>query len=185
MRFFVALEVPDQNRIQLHNVQQKIKEIVPQARLTDNNKLHLTLAFIGEQPEELKEKLVESISKVANGIPQFEVTPAYIDGFPTIHNPHTLWVGVKGDVDKLIILGERLKDQLKNLNLPVDQRRFIPHIAIAKLVDTRVNDITEVSLEKIMAQHFEPIKVTQIKLFESTPDGSFHTHNTLATIKLD
>lgn len=40
------------------------------------------------------------------------------------------------------------------------------------------------NLEKIMACFFEPIPITSIKLFESVPSGSFHTHNTLAQIPL-
>lgn len=184
MRFFVALEIPEKNRLELKKVQQKLQSLIPDIRITDNDKLHLTLAFLGQQPDNLQEKLIETIKKAVENIKPFEVTPAYIDGFPTIHNPHTLWVGVKGDVDKLIVLEERLEDLLKDLRLPVDTRRFIPHIAIAKTQKITIKDKLEADLGQIMAQHFEPIRISEIKLFESVADHGFHKHNTLAIIKL-
>lgn len=185
MRFFIALEIPDENLAQFQAIQKSLCELIPKARLTDPEKLHLTLAFIGEQPDQLKDNLVDVIRNASEGIPSFEVTPAYIDGFPNIHSPRDLWIGVKGDIDKILLIRERIKDGLESLRLPVDERRFIPHITIAKLnnhinVDTNL----ESELEKLTTQSLTPIKITSIKLFESIPSGSFHKHNTLAEIRL-
>lgn len=185
MRFFIALEIPTENRLQFQAIQDRLHTLLPQARITDLDKIHLTLAFIGEQPDQLKDKLVEIIRNAVAEIPPFEVTPAYIDGFPNIHNPNILWVGVKGDIDKILLIRERIKDRLEQLHLPVDERRFIPHISIAKLNGNyRVNRELEVGLEKIMTLSFDPIKISSIKLFESVPEEGFHKHNTLAEVKL-
>ena len=94
MRFFIALEIPDDSQQQLETVQIKLKQLIPEVRLTNPEKLHLTLAFIGEQPESLLPKLIEIIKQAVTGISRFELTPAYIDGFPNIHHPHTFWIGV-------------------------------------------------------------------------------------------
>jgi len=185
MRFFIALEIPSENIPQFQTIQAKLHTLIPQARITNLEKIHLTLAFLGEQPDQLKEKLTEIITKSAEGVPSFEVTPSYIDGFPNIHHPQVLWVGVKGDIDKVLLIRERIKDGLKNLHLPVDERRFIPHITIAKLNNhLKVDRDLEVELEKLMAMPFDPIKISSIKLFESIPQNGFHKHNTLAEVKL-
>ena len=185
MRFFIALEIPKQNIPQFQAIQASLHTLIPQARLTALDKIHLTLAFLGEQPEKLKDQLISIIQYASTQIPSFEVTPAYIDGFPTIHHPQVLWVGVKGDVDKLFLIHERLKDGLKNLNLPADERRFVPHISIAKLNSHFQIDINlERRLEEIMVENFEPIQISSIKLFESIPTEGLHKHNTLAEIKL-
>ena len=193
MRFFIALEIPSENIAQFQAIQQSLHTLIPQAKITDPAKVHLTLAFLGEQNPEIKDKLVEIIGQAATDIPAFAVTPAYIDGFPNLHNPKILWVGVKGDIDKILLIRERIKDGLESLHLPVDERRFIPHISIAKLAsDFQLDRNLEVSLEKIMTISFEPIKITSIKLFESIPaspaggpNEGFHKHNTLAEVKLD
>lgn len=185
MRFFIALEIPNENRLQFQAIQTKLHTLIPQARITDPDKIHLTLAFLGEQPDQLKDRLVEIIKNAVVEIPSFEVTPAYIDGFPNLHSPNILWVGVKGDIDKVLHIREHIRDGLANLNLPVDERRFIPHITIAKANDDlKIDQNLEVNLEKIMAQAFDPIKITSIKLFESVPNEGFHKHNTLAEVRL-
>jgi 2'-5' RNA ligase len=185
MRFFIALEIPQVSQQQIQDVQAQLKNLIPEVRITNSDKLHLTLAFIGEQPDNLRERLTEIISKACLQVPKFEVTPAYLDAFPNIHNPNIFWVGVKGDIDKLLLIRERIKDQLANLNLVIDERRFTPHIAIGKISDFRVRPDVEERLQEMMARDFEPIKISSIKLFESIPDESFHTHNTLAEIQLE
>lgn len=185
MRYFIALEIPSQNIPSFQAIQSKLHTLIPQAKITDLGKIHLTLAFLGEQSESLKEDLIRLITKASKDIPSFEVTPAYIDGFPNLHHPQVLWVGVKGDIDKVLLIRERIKDGLKELNLLTDERRYIPHITIAKLRGNfKVSQELEVELEKLMTEAFDPIQITSIKLFESIPTGDFHQHNTLAEIKL-
>lgn len=185
MRFFIALEIPKENLAQFQSIQAKLHTLIPQAKLTSLDKVHLTLTFVGEQPEELKGDLIKIITDAAQGIPPFQVTPAYIDGFPEIHHPQILWVGVKDDIDKIHLIRERIKDELKSLRLPVDERRFIPHISIAKLNNHyHVDQNLEAGLQKIMASQSEPIQISSIKLFQSIPQNGRHQHNTLAEIKL-
>lgn len=186
MRFFVALEIPDEAKSQLEDVQQKISRLIPNLRITDSDKLHLTFAFIGEQPDEIRSDLVDVLAHASKGIAPFEITPAYIDGFPNIHYPKVIWAGVKDDIDKIIILRERIKDRLAQMNLDTDERRFVPHITIAKLGEqVELSLQTEEAMQKIMSEtHFDPIQIHSIKLFESAPDNGFHSHNTLAEIKL-
>ncbi len=185
MRFFIALEIPSENIRQFQSIQQSLHTLIPQVKLTDLDKIHLTLAFLGEQPDELRDKLVSIIQKAAESVPSFEVTPAYIDGFPNIHHPNILWVGVKGDIDKVLLIREYIKDGLASLHLPVDERRFVPHISIAKFSsEFSVDRSLEINLEKIMTENLTPITISSIKLFESVPNEGFHKHNTLAEIKL-
>lgn len=185
MRFFIALEVPSENLAQFQSIQANLQAIIPQVRLTNVDKIHLTLAFIGEEPSELKHKLVVIMTDAASGILPFEVTPAYIDGFPNIHHAQVLWVGIKGDIDKIMLIRERIKDGLEALRLPVDKRRFVPHISIAKFNDLfSIDRNLESELEKIMSVSFNPITISSIKLFKSTPIDGLHKHNMLAEIKL-
>ncbi len=186
MRYFIALEIPDECRQDLKMVQDHLKQVVPGVRLTNNEKLHLTIAFIGEESDKLQSQLVGIIKNASVNIPTFQVTPAYIDGFPNLHEPHTFWVGVKGDIDKLFVIRERIKDGLINLGLDVDERRYIPHIAIAKINNNyQLGLDQENRLQEMMLENsFEPIQINSIKLFESVPEHGFHRHNTLAQIPL-
>lgn len=186
MRFFISLDLPDKSEQELITVQQQVLKLIPGAKLTEAGQLHLTIAFIGEQPDNLREKLVEAMKNAAYDIPAFTVTPAYIDGFPELHHAHTLWVGVKGDIDKLFVIRERVKDELAKIGLIVDERRYIPHIAIAKTNHLNLTPFQENQLQELMLQQqFQPIKINNLKLFESVPNEGFHQHNTLATVPLE
>jgi len=186
MRFFIALEIPEDCRQELETVQQNLQKIIPGVRLTNNNKLHLTIAFIGEQPDELKDELISVVKKAVFGISPFKVTPAYIDGFPNLHQAHIFWVGLKGDIDKLFVVRERIKDGIEKLGIDMDDRRYLPHIAVAKINDNfQIQEGQELSLEKMMMNGFSPIQISSIKLFESIPEEGFHKHNTLAQISLE
>lgn len=184
MRLFIALDLPEENKEQIRRIQQLLQKLIPEARLTDTKKLHLTIAFLGEKPEEIKEKVIEIITEATKDIPPFTVTPGFIDGFPTLHHPRTIWIGVRGDIDKLQILRERIKDGLKDLGVEVDERRYTPHIAIAKISNFELSEIQEQKLQEMMLGHFGPVEVKSIKLFESIPSEGLHTHNTLAEIFL-
>ena len=185
MRFFIALEIPEQSRKELIRAQEKLKTIIPTIRLSKEDKLHLTIAFVGEQSEVLKDELIQAMSKAVLKIPEFDVTPAYMDAFPSLHHsPHIIWCGVKGDIDKLMLLRERVKDNLETLNLAMDERRFTPHITLGKVTDLEITPVVEEDLQKLMNREFEPIHIKSIKLFESVPDEGLHNHNTLAEVFL-
>lgn len=184
MRFFIALEIPEENKAELEQLEAKLSQVIPNFRPTDSGKLHLTFAFIGEQPENWKEPLGEVIKKAALDIKPFEITPAYLDGFPNLHHANILWVGIKGDIDRLYILRERIKDGLNLLGLPYDERRYIPHIALGKVNNLNLTPNQEKEFEKIDFANLSSIKVNAVKLFESIPNHGFHKHNTLAQAKL-
>jgi 2'-5' RNA ligase len=184
MRFFIALEIPEQDRQGLQELQRQIAEIIPDMRLSEPEKLHLTLAFLGDHPDELQRDLTEALRKACLGIKPFAITPAYIDAFPNIHHPRTFWVGVKGDVDSLVILRERIKDEVSKLGLPVDERRFVPHVKIGTGSGQTISQENEERLQQLSFDGFAPVSVTAIKLFESVPEGSLHRHNTLAEVTL-
>ncbi|MDO8570875.1 MAG: RNA 2',3'-cyclic phosphodiesterase [Candidatus Daviesbacteria bacterium] len=186
MRFFIALEIPDSCRESLKAVQKDLQQIVPEVRLTNNEKLHLTIAFIGEQSEKMIDDFTSIIKEAVSGISPFSIIPAYIDAFPNLHNPDTFWVGVKGDIDKLFVLRERIKDGIAKLGLNTDERRYVPHIAIGKVSNYFLSEEQEKKLQEMaVKEDFESINITSVKLFESIPEEGFHKHNTIAEIPLN
>lgn len=185
MRFFIALELAEKNKEEIRALQEKLGIALPQVKLTDYKKLHFTIAFIGEHRDDIKEPLAQIINQATENIHPFAITPSFLDGFPRLHEPHTLFLGVKGDVDQLFFLQERIKDGLMKLHLEVDNRRFVPHIAVAKLFDSTLSLAKEEELEQlVISSNLSPIEVGSVKLFESVADEGTHIHNLLAEIRL-
>jgi 2'-5' RNA ligase len=94
-------------------------------------------------------------------------------------------VGVKGDVDKLLVITDRIRDGLRDMKLQIDERRFVPHIAIAKVNNYQTPEEIERQLQTMIFGEFQPITINSVKLYESVADGGFHKHNTLAQIPLE
>ncbi len=184
MRFFIALEIPEDSIEEIQQIQEELSLLIPNIRLATPEKLHLTIAFTGEQEEKIQQTVIRVLNEAISGIPSFEVSPGYIDAFPNLHEPKTFWLGVKGDIDKLVIIRERVKDSLTDMGLMMDERRYTPHIAIGKIDNFSVSEELEKKLQEMMLKDFKPIKITSLKLFESVPDGGFHTHNTLVELPL-
>ena len=167
MRFFIALEIPDNSKAELESVQRKLKELIPPFKPSEVDKLHLTIAFVGEEDARFKGPLTEILHESVKDVSPFTVTPGYIDGFPHLHNAHVLWIGVKGDIDKLFLIRHRIKDGLESLKLNVDERRFVPHIALGKVANFALDAYQEAQLEKLELHTFNSIRVDSLKLFES------------------
>lgn len=184
MRFFIALDLSRENSRQVQDIQTLLSTQIPQVKLTDSTNLHLTLAYVGEQPDQYKDKITEVIKNSCKGIPPFTVSPSFIDGFPDIHSAQVLWLGLKGEVGNLFVLRERIKDGLIDLRLVVDERRFSPHITIGKLSKTDISAEVEKRLQDVVNFPFSPIHVNSIKLFQSIAQNGVHTHNILSETKL-
>lgn len=185
MRFFIALEIPEKSRVELEKVQSQLTQVIPSLRLTSPEKLHLTIAFIGEQPESIKAELIHVTTEAVKDIAIFTVSPGIIDGFPNIHQPNVIWMGVNGQLDNLLVIRERIKDGLANLGLTTDERRFVPHITLGKPNGgVNLSEEQEQRLQNLSLKHYSSIEIGSIKLFESVPEQGLHRHNTLAEVRL-
>ena len=51
MRLFVALDIEQQVRNRIHRFMQEVRSSAPEVRWVSMESLHLTLKFIGEQPD--------------------------------------------------------------------------------------------------------------------------------------
>jgi 2'-5' RNA ligase len=93
-------------------------------RFPDTESIHLTLMFLGDIEEKLAHVMCEFLR--TSGFESLIVQPAKIIGLPTSKNPRTV---------ALIVNNEQLQayhDRIcESLNL-VDDRKYIPHITIAR-----------------------------------------------------
>jgi 2'-5' RNA ligase len=124
MRAFVAIHLPDSVRTSLEEVQ----EALPFGRPADPDQFHLTLAFLGEQPDDL----VESAHHALEGIrfPSFE---AQLQGLGIFgdRQPSVLWAGLR-DGTAVKALHDRLLPALHGAGIVLERRRFRPHVTLAR-----------------------------------------------------
>jgi 2'-5' RNA ligase len=131
------------------------------ARWEHDDKLHLTLQFLGEQTEERTARAIE-IARTIKHAP-FELSIGGYGVFPNERRPHVLWLGVQGDVAPL---ANALGAALKADGFAIEERAYHPHVTIARLRGAKLPPLPELP-------HTASFRVDRFVLLESK-GGAYH-----------
>ena len=137
LRLFVGIDLPPELKLSLS----LMATGVPGARWVDAGNYHLTLRFIGEMNEGQAEDVDAALRQIR--APRFDVALATVGHFGL----RQLWVGVERN-DALQHLHGRIESTLTRLGLPPDERRYTPHVTLARLKGT-----SEGRLQAFLTQH--------------------------------
>ena len=121
MRLFTAIQPSPGFRAALEDLQQRLREAGVTGRYREPDGLHLTLAFIGEWPEDITE-LLPVVQK------PFSVTLSHLGIFP---EANVLWAGVE-PCEELDLLAKQVRHCLADAGIPFDRKSFSPHITLAR-----------------------------------------------------
>jgi 2'-5' RNA ligase len=168
-RLFVAIDLPDELRVAASDLCSTLGD----ARRVPAEQLHLTLRFIGDVDAETCSAIKKSLAGIS--VPSFVLTVRGIGHFPPGHHPRVLWVGL-GKSEPLLTLQREVELALVGAGIAPEERRFSPHITIARLRDTPPAQV--LSLEE---RHRDfgggSFTVTAFHLYSSilTRSGAIHT----------
>ena len=101
-------------------------------RWVDYSLLHVTLAFLGEQPEARLSALETLGAEAAAGSKASVLRLGSAGHFGSARAPRVLWVDLAGDLTALTALQSRLASGLKRHGFPTEERPFRPHITLAR-----------------------------------------------------
>ncbi len=130
MRLFIALDLPDEVRRELRDVQMRLSAHSRAVRWSDPVGMHLTLHFLGETPERLVEPLLVGMRTIA--APALRLSLDRLGCFPPTGSLRVVWVGLSGDLAGLEALFQSLVSVVQSVGLPTDPRPFTPHITLAR-----------------------------------------------------
>jgi 2'-5' RNA ligase len=135
IRTFVAMELPAGVQRALGQVQDRLKRDRPPVRWVAPDKVHVTLAFLGEIPGEKVEVVAGCLARAAAGLVPFEIEATGFGVFPNANRPRVVWVGIQGEVEALRSLHGRLESELAAQGFPKEGRPFTPHLTIGRVRD--------------------------------------------------
>jgi RNA 2',3'-cyclic 3'-phosphodiesterase len=166
MRLFFAVELP-------HEVQNALGKLRPHAepwardyRWVEPASMHITLAFLGEQPEPALASLQQIGAAAASTSQPGTLSIGSPGSFGPRRAPRVLWVGLEGDVAKLQQLQANLANGLKQHAFPVEERAFSPHITLARRRDRADSGLPPVWPPAAQPKAVKP-PLEQLTLFES------------------
>ena len=130
MRLFFAIELPPEIQAALGRL--KPTQENRDYRWSDPALLHVTLAFLGEQPAERLDILQQVGATVARGARPAALRLGAPGSFGSQRAPRVLWFGLDGDLQAVAELYQRLETELRQAGLPVEDRPFRAHVTLAR-----------------------------------------------------
>ena len=122
MRLFIAINLSDDMKGALLDLQNDLYDHGVRGRYTTEENLHLTLAFIGEYPD--AEPVLDAMSGVS--FQPFELT---LDGMGRFGD--LWWAGMKESVPLTAVV-RRIRRALAEHEIAFDRKRFSPHITLIR-----------------------------------------------------
>lgn len=164
LRLFVGIDLPPEVKLSLS----LLASGLPGAKWVDAGNYHLTLRFIGEIDEGQAEDVDAALHQIR--APRLDVTLATVNHFGL----RQLWVGVERN-DALQHLHTKIETALSRLGFPPEERRYTPHVTLARLKGT-----SEGRLQTYLSEHAlyraPPFRVERFSLIASylTKSGAIY-----------
>ena len=148
IRTFIAIDLPDEVRHAVTELQNRLKGKVPPQpmRWVNPQTMHLTLHFLGEVPRQAIADITTALHKAVGKQPAFQLTLTGLGCFPklqpsrvvhpgrVVHRPRVVWLGVGGDTTRLIQLHSTLGQQLaQHIGFEAESRPYTPHLTLGRV----------------------------------------------------
>lgn len=162
MRLFVGVFPPPAALADLSAV---VAQLPLTRRVIPPERWHITVAFLGEVSDEGETAAWQALDDVH--VPVGDVCLRGGGRFGSV-----LWTGIGGDAEALAKLNRTLRRELRAHRLHPDDKRFRPHLTIARAGD----ELSTVDMEKLKAYEGSSWPVTELVLVRSElgPHPEYH-----------
>ena len=176
IRLFTALIIPDEIKQVLLSTCHSLVESPVKFRWENPDKIHLTLKFIGEVDQELIKPIKDELA-FTEKFKHFDCSISKFGFFFRDSEPKILWVGLNTD-ERIHTLVEELNRRLSIFSIPVEKRKFKPHLTMLRLK----RNPGEEFIQKFKEHSFEK-KNFELKTFALIRSELFQTGAKYSEIK--
>ncbi len=171
MRVFIGIALNAEEKAFLKRVQDRIKETALKGNFTHFHNFHTTIRFIGDISIAQVDDVVEAMDLAASNIQSFFIKIGDIGAFER-GRKKIMWVNIPEGKPKLLKLRRTLDDALNENGIEREQRKFQPHITIARevVLSERMNSISPFPVYQSY------VHVNAITLFESRREHGVLTY---------
>jgi 2'-5' RNA ligase len=136
MRVFIAIDIGEEIRAALSNLQQQFQSKVDikrsDVKWVQPKNIHLTLKFLGEIKDEKVVEVCNITKDVTDRHKSFELDVESVGCFGG-RSARVVWVGVGQGSDDLLRLQEDLDRQLASGGWPPETRKFTGHLTLCRV----------------------------------------------------
>jgi 2'-5' RNA ligase len=128
MRLFVAIDLKAAIRERIRRFMDELRALAPDAKWVAPESLHVTLKFIGEQPEEELQAIMRALATVPAG--SFKLEFRGLGFFPSPKSARVFWVGIEAG-ERLAELARKVDEVIARFGVP-EEERYSPHLTLAR-----------------------------------------------------
>jgi 2'-5' RNA ligase len=184
VRLFLALNLPAAVRDAAHAAAEPLRALAPGLAWTAAEKLHLTVKFLGEQPEGAVAPLVEALGGVVRQHAPAALGVGRVGAFPNWRRPRVLWLGVRPE-PRLELLHHDVETACAALGHPVEGRPFRPHVTLARVRPRSEGLDVRALAQAARGVHFRAeVEATTLDLMLSAPAPGGTRYTPLAALPL-
>ncbi len=184
MRTFIAIEIPEEIKRQMTEVQNGLRNAGVDASWPRPEGVHLTLKFLGEVPEAKLPEIMSSLRSAVQGTGVFRLEAAGTGAFPNAKAARVVWVGLSGDVDKLNCLQGAVEKALTDIGFAGEDRKFTPHLTLGRIKYIRSRNAWLKALDGIKDVRFAGFDVSAVSLMKSELQRSGAVYTEMGRVEL-
>jgi 2'-5' RNA ligase len=175
LRLFVAIDPAPAVRERIARELEALRPLA-RARWVNPDAMHVTLAFLGSVDGDLVPAFTEVLRGVGGRHAPLDVSFAGAGAFGG-RKPRVVWIGVKGDVERLAEIQRDVVNALVPLGHEAEDRLFSAHLTLARARDPRGDPTLIACAAAIRDIDFGPTRVEEIVLYRSdlSPKGPRYT----------
>ena len=177
IRSFIAIDLPEETRKALTAIQEQLKQSRAAVRWVKPSSIHLTLKFLGNVHLAQVKDIATAAAQVVQSEPVLTLCAADLDCFPNKQNPRVIWVGMRGEVERLARIQAKVEKDLIPLGFAPEKRQFRPHLTLGRVKDKRNRQALTDTIASLKLPEFNSFDVAEIILYKSDlrPTGAIYT----------
>lgn len=182
IRAFVAILLDEAVRAAVAAVVERLRPLGGSVAWVPAANLHLTLQFLGEQPEERLAAAEVALDDAAARSAPIETALHGIGAFPGLERPRILWVGLAQGALEVRALQARVAEALAREGFPREERPWHPHLTIGRVHDDRrwrreAGPALRQALAQAAGTRFGTLRISEVALMRSdlSPRGARYT----------
>lgn len=135
IRAFIAVELPDEMRQRLSEIQERLKAGRSRAKWVAPESIHLTLKFLGGISPDTVSGVTQAMEEAALGVSPLRLGVRGLGVFPNGKRVQVVWAGLTGDTAELTQVQKELDSALARLGFTPESRPFTAHLTLARMRD--------------------------------------------------
>ena len=187
MRCFIAIDIPEEIRAELADLQKKLAGQVDirkgDVKWVEPEGMHLTLKFLGEVPDNQIVEVCNVAKEVAGRYRAFDFAVREAGSFGG-RSARVLWIGAGLECPELLELQQDLEDELADAGWPKEGRQFSGHLTLCRIRNSKAGEKLGQVVEQYKDYDLGTVHAASITVYESQLTGQGPIYTPLGNYKL-